>query len=136
VSYLLDTNVLSEARKPNANPNVAAWYSAVERTELYMSALAVGEVRRGAELLRRRDQASGEVFDTWLARLQREYSGRILPVTETVADLWGRLMVPDPLPILDGLMAATALVHDMTFVTRNVADIERTGVRLLNPFEA
>jgi toxin FitB len=135
VAYLLDTNVVSEARKPAADANVLSWLASVADSELYLSALVIGEIRQGIERLRRRDPARAVVFDTWLSALLRDYGDRIIPVTAEVAQEWGRLNVPDPLPVIDGLMAATAKLQGWTFVTRNVADLTRAGVRLLNPFE-
>ena len=135
MSYLLDTNVISEARKPNGNPNVRAWFTSVKGTDLYLSVLVVGEIRQGIERLRRRDSAQASIYEIWLTQLRRDYADRILPITPVVAEEWGRLNVPDPLPVIDGLLAATAHVHGLTIVTRNVADLARTRVPLLNPFD-
>jgi toxin FitB len=135
VAFLLDTNVISEARKPAADPNVRAWLASVPDAELYVSVLVIGEVRQGIERLRRRDPARVEVFEAWLSALRHDYSDRIVPVSAEVAEEWGRLNVPDPLPVIDGLMAATAKVRGWTLVTRNIGDLARTGVRLLNPFD-
>ncbi|GAB3441377.1 hypothetical protein GCM10027436_25740 [Actinophytocola sediminis] len=99
-----------------------------------MSALVVGEIRRGIDRLARRDEVRAAVFEQWLRQLVTIYADRLVPVTVDVAELWGRLNIPDPLPIVDGLMAATALAHGWTLVTRNVADISSTGVPVLNPF--
>jgi hypothetical protein len=134
VAFLLDTNVVSEARRPAGDPNVRAWLASVPDAELYVSALVIGEVRQGIERLRRRDPARVVVFEAWLSTLLHDYGDRIVPVTAEVAEEWGRLNVPDPLPVIDGLMAATAKVRGWTLVTRNVSDLARTGVRLLNPF--
>jgi toxin FitB len=135
VAFLLDTNVVSEARRPASDPNVRAWLASVPDAELYVSVLVIGEVRQGIERLRRRDPARVEVFEAWLSTLLHDYGDRIVPVTAEVAEEWGRLNVPDPLPVIDGLMAATAKVRGWTLVTRNVGDLARTGVRLLNPFD-
>ena len=97
--------------------------------------LSTGEIRRGIETIRRRDERSARRLDVWLARLRAEYASRILPVNEEIADTWGRLMAPDPLPVIDSMLAATAIVHGLTLVTRNVDDVRRTGVPSLNPFE-
>ncbi len=135
MSYLLDTNVVSEARKgERADPGVRTWLSSVRARELYISVLVVGEIRQGIERLRRRDPAGAETFDAWLERLLRDYADRVVPVTAEIAEEWGRMNVPDPLPAVDGLMAATAKTRGMTFVTRNTADVARTGAWLLNPF--
>ena len=100
-----------------------------------MSVLSIGEVRRGIEAIRRRDERSARKLDVWLARLRAEFATRILLVNEEIAETWGRLMVPDPLPVIDSLLAATAMVHGLTLVTRNVDDVRRTGVPFVNPFE-
>lgn len=136
MSYLLDTNVISELRKAErCDRHVRSWYVAAAGAEKYLSVLTVGEVRRGIESIRRRDERSARALDSWLEMLLRTFSARILPVDEAVADEWGRLSVPDPLPIIDGLLAATAKIHGLTVVTRNVNDVERTGVACVNPFE-
>src|SRR5215207_1822561 len=121
MSFLLDTNIISEGRKRSPDPNVQAWFLAVRQEELFLSVLVVGEVRQGVERLRRRDPLQASSYERWLLRLRREYADRILPVTESIAEEWGRLSVPDPLPQVDGLLAATARVHGLTVVTRNVA---------------
>ncbi|MGH3430141.1 MAG: type II toxin-antitoxin system VapC family toxin [Mycobacteriales bacterium] len=134
MSFLLDTNVLSELRKRAPDAGVAAWFDSVDSGQLYLSVLTVGEIRQGICRLHRRDQAQAAVFDRWLAGVVRTYSDRVVPVTAAVAQEWGRLNVPDPVPVVDGLLAATAKVHDWTLVTRNVGDVAGTGARLLNPF--
>jgi toxin FitB len=135
VSFVLDTNVVSELRKQRPHPRVDAWFRSVASADLYLSVLVVGEIVQGVERLRRRDPAQAVVYDRWLSDLREEHADRILPVDGAVADEWGRLNVPDPLPVVDGLLAATAKVRGWTLVTRNVSDVERTGVRLLNPFD-
>jgi toxin FitB len=132
--YLLDTNVLSEARKPDGDPHLRAWLATARGDELYLSVLVLGEIRQGVERLRRRDPRQAGVYETWLGALRRDYADRIVPVTADVAEEWGRLNVPDPLPAIDGLPAATARVRGLTLVSRIAADFARKGVRLLNPF--
>lgn len=135
MTFLLDTNIVSEIRKGvRAEPKVMQWLSEVADDSLFLSVLVLGELRQGVERVRARDAPSAERLDRWLRRLAEDYVGRILPVDDAVAQLWGRLNVPDPIPTVDGLLAATALVHDLTLVTRNVRDVSRTGVRVLNPF--
>jgi toxin FitB len=135
LSYLLDTNVVSELRKAERGDRaVMAWFDGTDDEELQLSVLVLGELRQGVERLRLRDPVAARRLDAWLARLAEGYEGRILPVDERVAETWGRLNVPDPLPAVDGLLAATALVHELTLVTRNTRDVARTGVKLLNPF--
>jgi predicted nucleic acid-binding protein len=136
VSYLLDTNVVSELRKrERCDPHVSAWYSAAAGAEKFLSVLAIGEIRGGIEGIRRRDTSSARALDVWLAKLLAKYSAQILTVNQPIADEWGRLNVLDPLPVIDSLLAATAMVHGLTLVTRNVDDAKRTGVPCLNPFE-
>ncbi len=135
MSFLLDTNVVSEARKPNADENVKAWFGSVKGTDLFLSVLVVGEIRRGIEGLRRRDPAQAASYESWLSTLHQDYADRILLITSDIAEEWGRMSVPDPIPVVDGLMAATARLHKFTLVIRNTTDFARTGVPLLNPFE-
>lgn len=133
--YLLDTDVLSEVRKPRGAANVKRWISSVPAEDLYLRVLTLGEVRRGIGILRRRDRVQAEVYEVWLITVLRDYEDRVLPFDAEAAEEWGRMSVPYPVSIVDGLMAATAKVRNMTFVTRNTADVARTGVRLLDPFD-
>jgi predicted nucleic acid-binding protein len=135
VSYLLDTNVVSEVGRPRPDPRVVAWFDSVRADELYISVMVIGEIRQGIERMARRDRRRADDFETWLIDLQELYRNHVVPVTAAVAEVWGRINAGDPLPVADALMAATALVHGWTFVTRNTADVVRTGVRLINPFE-
>ena len=134
MSYLLDTNVLSELRKPTPHPAVAGWFETAGSDDLYLSVLVVGEIRQGIERLRPRDPVQAEVFERWLATLERDFADRVLPVTTLVAEAWGRLNAPAPLPAVDGLLAATALVHGSTFVTREAERLQRCAVPVLNPW--
>lgn len=136
MSWLLDTNVLSEIRKP-ARLRVAAvtsWYAAVQAEDIFLSVIVVGEIRKGIELRRRKDPVAADVLDKWLERLRAAHASRILPVDEDVAEDWGRLSALRPLSVPDGLLAATARVYDLTLVTRNVRDVAGLPVRVLNPF--
>jgi predicted nucleic acid-binding protein len=136
--YLIDTNVISEARKKNkADPGVLSFFARVEAegTPVYLSVVTVGELRRGIELIRHRGDASqARQLEAWLQTVLTEYADCILPMDEDIAQLWGRLRVPHPEHALDKQIAATALIHDLTVVTRNQRDFEETGVRVLNPF--
>jgi hypothetical protein len=135
LSYLLDTNVISELRKgERADANVRAWFDGLANEEIYLSVLTIGEIRRGVESVRRRDPDSATALDSWLARLGEAHRDRILPLDRAIAEEWGRMNVPDPLPVVDGLLAATAKVAGLTFATRNVADIASSGVELVDPF--
>ncbi len=136
MSYLLDTNVISELRKgERCDANVARWCQSVADEEIFLSVLTIGELRRGVELIRRRDVTAAERLDAWLAEVSLEHAERIVPIDEGVAERWGRLNVPDPLPVVEGLLAATALTHDLTLATRNIKDVKRTGVSYVNPFD-
>jgi toxin FitB len=135
LSYLLDTNVISELRKgERADENVRAWFGGLADEEIYLSVLTIGEIRRGVENVRRRDPDSAAALDSWVARLSEAHRDRILPIERAIAEEWGRMNVPDPLPVVDGLLAATAKVAGLTFATRNIADVESAGVELLDPF--
>jgi toxin FitB len=136
LSYLVDTNVISELRKrEKADPAVQAWFASVADEEIFLSVLAVGEIRQGIERIRRRDPSAATALDRWLDRVVGMHRDRLVPVDRLVAEEWGRMSVPDPLPVIDGLLAATAKVTGLTLATRNVGDVERTGVDLVNPFE-
>jgi toxin FitB len=135
VTYLLDTNVVSELRKRDPNPRVVAWYGTVTSAQLFLSVLTIGEIRLGIERLRRRDNVQADLLEQWLRGLSVAYHDHLVNVDTDIAEEWGRLSVPDQLPIIDGLLAATAKVRGWTLVTRNVADLTRSGVSLLNPFE-
>jgi predicted nucleic acid-binding protein len=134
MSFLLDTNVLSELRKPHANAHVLAWFEQTPDDSLFLSVLVVGELRQGIARKRRRDPTGAAHLARWLDKLVERYASRILAVDLRVAEL--RADLGDPLPLFDGLLAATALVHELTLVTRNVDDVARSGVALFNPFEA
>ena len=136
VAFLLDTNVISEAGKHSPDPNLRAWLASVPAPDLYLSVLVVGEIRQGVERLRRRDPVKAAPYEAWLSGLLSGFADRLVPVTADVCEEWGRLNVPDPLPVVDGLMAATARLRGWTLVTRNVAGLAGTEVRLLNPFDA
>jgi toxin FitB len=135
VKFLLDTNVISEIRKRDrADANVGRWVARTAVEEIGTSVLVLAEIRRGIELKRRSDAEQAESLDRWFAQMRMRLGDRVLPIDEPVAEAWAMLSIPDPLPFIDGLLAATAKVHGLTLVTRNVADITRTGVSLLNPF--
>lgn len=133
---LIDTNIISEVRKGDrCDPNVARWYESLDDDDLYLSVLVLGEIRKGIERLRPRDPDQAAALEAWLAAVKTAFDGRIFPVDQSVADTWGRMSSPQPVPVVDGLLAATAEVHGLTLATRNVADVERTGATFVNPFE-
>ncbi len=137
--YLLDTNVVSELRKAKtgkADQHVSAWSDSVDAWELCVSAVTVEELEIGVLRMERRDTTQGMLFRRWLDdQVMPAFEDRVLPVDTNVARRSAGLHVPDPRPIRDGFIAATALVHSLVLVTRNVADFEPMGVRLLNPWE-
>ncbi len=137
--YLIDTNVISEARKrTNANRGVIAFFETVDASSepVFLSAISVGELRRGVELIRRRgDIDQARRLEAWLAMVVESFSERILVFDTDAAQVWGHLRVPDPAHALDKQIAAIALVNNLTLVTRNVADFEGLGIKLANPFQ-
>jgi predicted nucleic acid-binding protein len=136
LSFLIDTNVISEIRKgERCDRRVAAWYESIDPSGVYLSVLVTGEIRRGIERMQRRDPARAAVFERWLADLGVAFAARILPIDRAVADEWGRFSAIRTVPAVDELLAATAKVHSLTLVTRNIADIAGLGAAVLNPFE-
>jgi predicted nucleic acid-binding protein len=137
--YLIDTNVISEARKrADANPGVLRFFHNAQTNEesLYVSVITVGEIRRGIELIRHRgDSRQARRLEIWLASVLREYEEHILDFSHDEAQVWGRLRVPHPENAIDKQIAATALTHDLILVTRNTDHFQRLGIELLNPFE-
>ncbi len=134
MSYLLDTNVVSETRKRSPDPHVFAWLQDVAPNELFLSVLTIGELARGIAKRRRTDPAAAASLAHWLAGIDTLYGDRIVPIDTAVATVWGELTTGRSLPVIDSLLAATAKVHGMTVVTRNTRDIEPTGVPCLNPW--
>ncbi len=135
MSYLVDTNVLSELRRKRPDPNVADWFAKRSATSLFLSVLTLGEIRKGIE--KHADPEKGLLLADWLEQeLPAYFRGRILPIDATVADQWGRLQVTAgrPLPVIDSLLAATALRHGLRMVTRNVSDFAGLSVEVINPW--
>lgn len=137
--FVLDTNVVSELRKVRlgkADSHVAAWAESVDASDLFISAITIMELELGVLAVERKDATQGAVLRSWLEQqVLPEFVGRTLPVDTAVAQRCARLHVPDKRGERDALIAATALVHGMTVVTRNIADFKPTGVSLLNPWE-
>jgi predicted nucleic acid-binding protein len=137
VKFLLDTDVISELRKRDrADPHVARWVARTSVAEIGTSVMALAEIRRGIKLKRRRDPEQARYLDRWFSQMRMGLADRVLPIDEPIAETWAILRVPNPLPLIDGLLAATAKVHGLTLVTRNVAQIAPPGVSLLDPFAA
>jgi toxin FitB len=136
--YLIDTNVVSETRKKNkANPGVIVFFDRVAAADeaVFLSVVSVGELRRGVEIIRHRgDVNQAALLEAWLTAVLDQYGQNILAFEADAAQVWGRLRVPDPSHELDKQIAAIALVNDLTLVTRNIADFQGTGVKLVDPF--
>jgi predicted nucleic acid-binding protein len=134
--YLIDTNVISEARKGrNANPGVLAFWQAVASTDVYIAVQTIGEIRRGLENIRQRgDEEQTQRLAAWLDTVVTDYREHILDFDLDCAQVWGRLMSPHPQHAIDKQIAAIALIYDLTVVTRNTADFSGLGVRVNNPF--
>jgi len=132
--YLIDTNVLSEARR--GSPQALGWMRSVDPDRLHLSVITLGEIMRGIALKERSDPQAAANLSAWLTRLRHDHAARILPVTDRVAVEWGRLSALRPRGGADGLIAATAIVHDLVVVTRNVADFADSGAACLNPWDA
>jgi predicted nucleic acid-binding protein len=136
VPFLLDTNVVSELRRASPDGHVLAWHRRESGAEVFLSTLVVGEIRQGIERVRPRNPHQADALEHWLAGLVAAYRERLLPVTAEVAQMWGRLNASTRRPpVVDGLMAATAIVHRLTLVTRNVRHVTGTGVDVINPFQ-
>ena len=135
MTYLLDANVLSETRKRQPAAGVAAWIAATPPDRIHISVLTLGEIEQGIARVRvRGDQAQAAVLERWLTGIRAGFEDRVLPVSLPVATAWGRQQQAQPLPVIDALLAATARVHALTMVTRNVKDFESAGIPVLNPF--
>jgi hypothetical protein len=136
VTWLIDTNIISEVRKGlRCNPAVAAWWSSVEDRDLFLSTLTIGEIRKGVEAVRIRDPDKARALEAWLQAIVQTFGPRILGIDAAVADSWGRISAIRSVPVVDALLAATASVHGLVLVTRNATDVAGLGVRVLNPFE-
>jgi toxin FitB len=135
VSYLIDTNIISEVRKGRrCDPSVAAWYASIGEDNLFLSTLVLGEIRKGIELARRGDPTKAAALERWLREVETAFGNRVLDVDNAVSDQWGRMSAIRPIPVVDGLLAATAAVNGLTLVTRNDRDIAGLGATVLNPF--
>ena len=133
--FLLDTNLISETRKIRADAGVMAFLAAADATRLFLSVLTLGELRKGVEAKRRADSATADRLGAWMDRIETTFADRILPVDTPAARLWGELSARRTLPVIDTLIAATAITRGLTLVTRNTRDVAATGVPLLDPWQ-
>lgn len=132
--FLVDTNVLSEGRRPRPERRVVDYVDAIPRERLFVSVMTIGELRKGAEARRRYDTVGGVALQEWIDIVERRFGRRVLPVDRAVARLWGELSSDRPRPVVDTLIAATALVHGLTLITRNTRDVAGTGLTVVNPW--
>jgi len=136
LNFLLDTNVVSALSRPKRDVRTMQWLDRADPATLHISVLTVGELEKGVALARRREAAMGAALGDWLASVHLRFADRVLGVDLAVAQTWGRLAAARPLPVVDALLAATAISHGMVLVTRNVRDIADTGVSYLDPWAA
>ena len=133
--YLLDTNVISETRRVKANPKVAAFIASAAASELFVSALTIGELWKGVALKRRTDKLAADQLAGWVQGIETAFASQVLPVDAAVARVWGELGAGKSLPVIDAMLAATALVRGLTLVTRNTRDFAPTGASMLDPWQ-
>ena len=134
LQYLLDTNILSETRKKRANERVISFLSAAEPSALFISVLSLGELRKGVALKIRSDADAAKRLGAWVDGLEYSFGERILGIDAAIARQWGELSAQRSRPVVDTLLAATALVHKLTLVTRNISDVHDLGVKVLDPW--
>lgn len=135
MNVLVDTNVISELRRGrNAASRVITWFAAMPAENVFTSVIVLGEIRRGIELLARRDKPQAEALAQWYGTIRERLGDRVLVVDEPVMTLWAKITVPNILPAYDGLIAATALLHGLIVATRNAQDYRGTGVEVINPW--
>ena len=134
--YLIDANIISEVRKgARCDAHVSAWYASIADDDLYLSTLVLAEIRKGVELARPRDAGKAAALERWLREVEAAFEGRVLGIDNAVSDRWGRMSAIRPAPAIDGLLAATALTHNLTLVTRNDRHVAGLGATVLNPFK-
>jgi toxin FitB len=135
LQYLLDTNVLSETRRKDAEQGVISFLSGVEPSALYLSVLSLGELRKGVALKKKSDPDLAKKLAAWVDGLELSFADRVLGINAATARMWGELSAQRPRPVIDTLLAATAMVHELTFVTRNTGDVQDIKLKLLNPWK-
>lgn len=136
MSYLIDTNIISEVRKgARCDVHVSAWYASIIDEDIFLSTVVLGEIRKGVELARPRDAGKAAALERWLREVEAAFDGRVFGIDNAVSDQWGRMCAIRPIPVIDGLLAATAVTHNLTLVTRNDRDVDGLGATVLNPFK-
>ena len=136
MKYLVDTNVISEIRKETrGHEQVLNWWNSIHRSQIFLSVLAVGEIHQGIVSIRRKDVHQANHLEAWLGGLLQVFGNRLIPIDKRTALVWAEICTGRTLPMIDSLMAATAISKNLTFVTRNTKDIRDTGVRYINPFK-
>ena len=135
MTFLLDTNVVSELRRRRPDARVVSWLKRVEPAALSISVLTLGEIAKGAAQCEARDRAQAAIYYEWLALVRANYADRTIGIDAGVAEAWGRLAAKRPLPVIGGLLAATTLVRGLTLVTRNIGDFADLGISVLNPWD-
>ena len=136
MSYLIDTNIISEIRKgERCDSHVSAWYASIADDDLFLSTLVLGEIRKGVDLARPRDAGRAVALERWLRDVETAFDGRVLGIDNAVSDQWGRMSAIRTVRVIDGLLAATAFVHGLTLATRNDRDVAGLGATVLNPFK-
>ena len=135
MTYLLDTNVVSESQRKKPNKAVMAWLDSINEAELFLSRITIGEIHAGAEKLRGREPRRSSNIENWLAEIETFYDERILPLTDSIIVQWGKLYAFNKSNPIDMLIAATAIEHHLVVVTRNTKDFQQTGLELLNPWQ-
>jgi predicted nucleic acid-binding protein len=136
VTYLIDTNIISEVRKgAGCDTRVAAWYASIADEDLFLSTLVLGEIRKGIEFARPRDAGKAAALERWLREVETAFGRRVLGIDNTISDQWGRMSAIRSVPVIDGLLAATALINGLTLVTRNDRDVAGLGATVINPFK-
>ena len=133
--YLLDTNVVSESRRADADTGVSWFFQTVDERHLHISALTIGELCKGAEMLRRKNPGRALEFLTWINDLELSFGDRVLPIEQAISRIWGEISADSSRPVVDTLIAATAIANDLVIVTRNVRDFHGIDVEIMNPWD-
>jgi predicted nucleic acid-binding protein len=134
LSFLLDTNVISETRKRVPDANVMSWFRETDEKDLYLSVLTLGEMQKGIARRRAADPQLAASLEHWLSGIEELFADRLIPIDAAVAKAWGEFQAGGPLPVIDTLLAATAKIHDMSLITQNIKDVATTGVSIINPW--